>query len=356
MDAQELDKRRSAPRSRSVGAKRTTFVLALCVLLGLLGSLTLANAATPTILPHHPPGMTPVVTLRAALTPQPTPTTIKTPTTNKTPLPAPPAPIMPFPADVQQEIAVLQAHDRWLTHGNAAQPEVALTFDDGPNPYYTPRVLAVLQRYHVPATFFCVGYLVARYPQLVRQEQVAGYVVGDHSWSHPALPLLTPSQIRRQLSRTADTLQYVLGVRPTFFRPPYGIYDAQVLVQANRLGLTVVMWNDDPRDWSQPGTKEIITQVLYQAGNGSIILLHDGGGNRSQTVAALPTIITSLRQRGFTFVTLEELVQHLHGKRATSPTPPKVPAIIVLFACSLLAWAWRRETLIIGVRGGAPAI
>lgn len=342
MSVQKLDKRRPAPHSRSVDGKRTTFVLALCMLLGLIGSLMLVDAATRTMRtlpPHHHPALMPVITLRA------TPTPPSTPTTTKTPLPRPPAPIMPFPVDVQQEISVLQAHDRWLIRGNAAQPEVALTFDDGPNPYYTPRVLAVLQRYHVPATFFCVGYLVARYPQLVRQEQIAGHVIGDHSWSHPALPLLTPSRIRWQLSHTADMLQYVLGVRPTFFRPPYGIYDAQVLAQANHLGFTIVMWNDDPRDWSQPGTESIIAQVLYQAGNGSIILMHDGGGNRSQTVAALPTIIASLRQRGFTFVTLEQLVRHLHGKRATSPMPPKVPAIIALPACSILTWAWRRASL-----------
>jgi peptidoglycan/xylan/chitin deacetylase (PgdA/CDA1 family) len=147
--------------------------------------------------------------------------------------------------------------------------------------------------------------------------------VGDHSWSHPQLPLLTPSQILWQMRSTADTIQRVIKVRPTFFRPPYGEYDSQVLTQANRLGLTTVLWNDDPRDWSLPGTTGIISWILSQASNGSIILLHDGGGNRWQTVAALPTLIEGLQREGFTLVTLQQMVDEVHGTH-TRPRPPLI--------------------------------
>jgi peptidoglycan/xylan/chitin deacetylase (PgdA/CDA1 family) len=252
-----------------------------------------------------------------------------------------PAPITPFPAELQQEIAVLQAHHRLLFHGAPTRREIALTFDDGPNPFYTPAVLAILKRYRVQATFFCLGILVARYPQLVQQEHAAGHVVGDHSWSHPQLPLLTPSQILWQIRTAADTIQQVIEVRPTFFRPPYGDYDSQVLTQANRLGLTIVLWNDDPRDWSWPGTTGIISGVLTQAGNGSIILLHDGGGDRSQTVAALPTIIESLQRQGFRLVTLQQMVDEVHATLSRLRPSLKPPRSIALISAALLVLAWR---------------
>lgn len=339
MGDQDLDNRRPSLRSRRVGVKRPLLILVLSVLLGLFSSMALAGASTWGIPHHHSPVLTVVATRKPTPSPSPPPP----PTTTPTPLPASPTPITPFPAGLQQEIAMLQAHHRFLFHGALTRREIALTFDDGPNPFYTPAVLAVLKRYRVQATFFCLGTLVARYPQLVQQEHAAGHVVGDHSWSHPQLPLLTPSQILWQMRSTADTIQQVIKVRPRFFRPPYGDYDSQVLTQANRLGLTTVLWNDDPRDWSWPGTTGIISWVLTQAGNGSIILLHDGGGDRSQTVAALPTIIESLQREGFTLVTLQQMMDEVHGT-LTRPRPPlKPPRDISLISSALLALAWRCE-------------
>jgi peptidoglycan/xylan/chitin deacetylase (PgdA/CDA1 family) len=203
------------------------------------------------------------------------------------------------------------AQESILSRGSPSLPEIALTFDDGPNPYYTLQILAILKQFGIKATFFCIGRQVALFPKIVKQEYSNGNVIGDHTWSHPFLPSLSPVQIYSQMAMTSDILQKTIGVRPKFFRPPYGSLDSTVLVEANELKLTTTLWSDDPRDWSLPGTAAIISRVLSVAGNGTIILMHDGGGNRAETVAALPTIIETLLKRGFHFVTLPQLLSDL---------------------------------------------
>jgi peptidoglycan-N-acetylglucosamine deacetylase len=281
-----------------------------------LALITVACAQTPHTLP-------PASIVRPAESATAVPTAPPTPLPTPTPVPTltPPPPATPFPSELQQEIAVLQARDRLFYQGNPGLREIALTFDDGPHAYYTPQILAILRHYRINATFFCVGYLVIRHLDLVQQEYAAGHVVGNHSWSHPYLPSLASSKILWQLAKASEIIQKATGRWPTFFRPPYGAYNAKVLTQANRLGLTIVMWKVDPEDWSMPGSNAIISRVLSRASSGSIILLHDGGGNRSQTVQALPIIIESLLRRGFTFVTLQQMVDHLHKKMHQSTTP-----------------------------------
>lgn len=183
---------------------------------------------------------------------------------------------------------------------------VALTFDDGPQPVFTPQVLDVLQRYDVPATFFCIGSQVQEYPEIVRQTFEEGNVVGNHTWSHPDLTTLSPDVIRWQLSSTSAIIQQTTGVVPTFFRPPYGATNTMVRSIAAQLGLVQTGWTIDTDDWQRPGVPIIVSTVLSEVRPGSIILMHDGGGDRSQTVQALPQIIQGLQQRGFTFTTLSE--------------------------------------------------
>ena len=184
----------------------------------------------------------------------------------------------------------------------SASPVIALTFDDGPNPAFTPQVLAVLQRYRVRATFFCIGQHVQSYPYLLRQEYGTGEVIGNHSWSHPNLTVLSSNEMWQQLRSTSLAIQRAIGVSPTLFRPPYGATNARVRAIAAQLGLSQIMWTIDTHDWQQPGVRAIVNAVLTHARNGSIVLMHDGGGNRSQTVQALPQIILGLRQRGFTYI------------------------------------------------------
>jgi|GEM_PF-876578 len=261
-----------------------------------------ATTPTPHILVHAntattiPPTLTSVAITPTPTLPTPTPTPFPD-ACNGTPLPASNVPLqIPF------------------TNGRQDFPEVALTFDDGPNPPYTSQILATLQNYHVHATFFTVGWQIEAYPALEQQESNEGHLVENHSWSHANFTTLTATSMNWQLATTNDAVHKNTHIWPTLFRPPYGAYNQTVLNTAKNLNLTTVTWDADSTDWTRPGTSTIISRVLSRTKNGSIILMHDGGGDRSQTVAALPTIIEQLRQRGFCLVTVQQLLDDLYPK------------------------------------------
>lgn len=190
---------------------------------------------------------------------------------------------------------------------------VALTFDDGPDPTWTPQILAVLRQYGVPGTFFDIGMNAEANPALVRQEIASGDVVANHTYSH--LDLTQIPQWRASLEIRAGNwvLQGITGREPTLFRSPYGaqeLTDAQSAAHqdlATTLGMQPVGWNVDPMDWARPGVDQIVAAATSSPADSQIILLHDGGGDRSQTVAALPRIIEALRARGYLFVTPDQL-------------------------------------------------
>lgn len=184
----------------------------------------------------------------------------------------------------------------------SASRVIALTFDDGPNPAFTPQILRVLRQYGARATFFCIGQQAQRYPYLLQQMYRAGEVIGDHTWSHPNLTALPSDAVRQQLRSTSLVIQRTTRMPPNIFRPPYGATNARVRAIAAQLGLRQIMWTIDTRDWQRPGVRAIVDAVLTNARNGSIVLMHDGGGDRSQTVQALPQIIIGLQRRGFTYV------------------------------------------------------
>jgi peptidoglycan/xylan/chitin deacetylase (PgdA/CDA1 family) len=182
----------------------------------------------------------------------------------------------------------------------------ALTFDDGPSPY-SLQVLDVLRTYHVPATFFLVGVHVLEFPSVLRTEVADGNVLGNHTYDHVDLRLLSSSLARAELAQTQAVIRTATGVVPQWFRPPYDGVDARVVQLAASEGLYTVVWSVDPRDWTRPGAQAIIRGVLNDTRPGSVILLHDGGGDRSETVAALSVIVPTLLSRGYRFVTLDEL-------------------------------------------------
>jgi peptidoglycan/xylan/chitin deacetylase (PgdA/CDA1 family) len=221
---------------------------------------------------------------------------------------------------------IVKPIDYPVFYGNTRLPEIALTFDDGPNPVYTPQVLAVLQAYNIKATFFDVGYLVKEYPNIVRQEFLQGHSIGNHSWSHPELTRFSATGILSQLVSTSDAIQSVTGSRPTIFRPPYGLFNRIVFAQALQQNLSTTLWNNEARDWTTPGVNVIVRRILNLARYGGIILLHDGGGFRAQTVAALPIIITALKQRGFTFVTIPQLLYDMATPHTLLYHQPQVRA------------------------------
>ncbi len=218
-----------------------------------------------------------------------------------------PTAIPSTPLPTKTSASSIPAFNFPISSGNTSLPEIALTFDDGPNPTYTPQILTILQEFGIKATFFDIGYLVKDYPALVQQEYSEGHIVGEHSWSHPDLTHLSVSNVRSQLAVASDAIQSAIGIRPTFFRPPYGAVNLTVMQQAKALNLSIIVWNDDPQDWSLPGVHVIIQRAVDEARNGTIILMHDGGGNRTQTIAALPTIISTLQARGYHFVTIQQL-------------------------------------------------
>lgn len=203
----------------------------------------------------------------------------------------------------------LVALGRCLNHGARERLDVALTFDDGPLPPYTGQVLDVLERYGVPATFFCVGLNAAGFPDEIARMREQGHGIGNHTWSHPFLPELSRPQLVEQIQRTGAAIADASGaVDPALFRPPYGSRTPEVTAWLGQLPSTVVLWDVEPFDWAMPGADTIARIVLDNTRPGSVILLHDGGGDRSQTVAALPAIIEGLQARGYRFVLVDDLV------------------------------------------------
>lgn len=187
---------------------------------------------------------------------------------------------------------------------------IALTFDDGPWPRYTKEVLQVLASRNVKATFFMIGREVQQRPELVREVHNAGHVIGNHSWDHARKPRNPADEI----VRTDAAIKKAIGVESTLFRPPYGQMKNGMATHAMRKGQCVVIWSADSSDWKRATAGSIAERILQQARPGGIALFHDGGGARGSTVAALPRIIDTLRDRGYRFVTIPQLLALRHTK------------------------------------------
>ncbi len=185
----------------------------------------------------------------------------------------------------------------------AGQRVVSLTFDDGPGPF-TPQMLSVLERDQVPATFFEVGEEVARYPQYSRMAAAAGYPVENHTWSHPDLSTIPASSVASQIDTTQAVIRAATGTTPRCVRPPYDAWNATALSVIASRGLATMSYSVDPKDYTLSGVQAIADRVVGAAFPGAVIDMHDGGGDRSQTVAALPQIITRLRAMGYGFVSV----------------------------------------------------
>lgn len=191
---------------------------------------------------------------------------------------------------------------------------MALTFDDGPWPVYTEKILAILKREHVHATFFMIGRNVAAHPELARRVVAEGHAIGNHTWNHPSRPRGAGAEI----TRTDAALKQAVGFTPNLFRPPYGMLHNGLATFAKQQGKAVLIWSSDSRDWDHASAGSIYATVMRQSGPGGIILMHDGGGNRAATAAALPDVIASLRARGYKFATIPELLAMRTASRPPS--------------------------------------
>jgi peptidoglycan/xylan/chitin deacetylase (PgdA/CDA1 family) len=188
-----------------------------------------------------------------------------------------------------------------VTNGPRDRPVVALTFDDGPSEY-TPGFLRVLREKGVHGTFFEIGQEMPGREEVMRQILADGNELGDHTMNHVEFPGYD------QIAGAAARIRAYTHFEPCLFRPPGGAVDAGVIATAGGLGMRTVNWDVDPRDWSLPGTGAIYSQIVGHARDGSIVLMHDGGGPRGETLAALPRVIDTLRARGFRFATVSELL------------------------------------------------
>ncbi len=199
------------------------------------------------------------------------------------------------------------AYTPYVRMAGTQHREIALTFDDGPGPY-TPAVLSILERTHTPATFFEVGEEDRYFASSTAQIIAHGYPIGDHTETHAPMSQLTRRDQQSQLLRETAAIGDEGAPFPRMFRPPYGLWDQTTLSVLKRDRMLMVLWSVDTDDWQRPGADAIVDAALTGAKPGAIILMHDAGGDRSETVAALPRIIRTLRRRGYRLVTVPRLL------------------------------------------------
>ncbi|MFD3873346.1 polysaccharide deacetylase family protein [Streptomyces sp. NPDC058623] len=176
---------------------------------------------------------------------------------------------------------------------------MALTFDDGPDPRYTPAILDTLARYQVRATFFVCGEVATDNRDLLRRMVTEGHVIGNHTWTHPLIPKLGRPALLSEIGRTSEVVQQTIGEAPQWFRAPYGAWNRAAFEIGADLGMEPLAWTLDTLDWKEPGTSAIVSRVQAGAGPGVIVLNHDAGGNRAQSVQALATYLPQLLARGY---------------------------------------------------------
>lgn len=192
--------------------------------------------------------------------------------------------------------------------GGTAKPRVALTFDDGPHPRYTPEILDILKEYGVSATFFAVGSNAENYPQLIARIREEGHELGNHTHNHFHVAKLSREQLCGDIESAQQVLERLGGSKIRFFRPPEGVCTEDVKSYCEQKGMTIVLWSVDTRDWAHTPVWEICENVKSNVKDGSIILMHDFIGKNSPTPAALRHILPMLQELDYEFVTVSELL------------------------------------------------
>ncbi|OZM56274.1 chitooligosaccharide deacetylase [Lottiidibacillus patelloidae] len=188
---------------------------------------------------------------------------------------------------------------------------LALTFDDGPSPTFTPKILDILKKHNVKATFFSVGSRMENSPDIVKRQVQEGHEIANHTFTHPSFHRLSTKAMKEELINAENTITKLTGKSTKYFRPPGGFYNEKIINTANGLGFTVIMWSwhMDSFDWRYPGVSYMVRRMLKNATNGDIILFHDFGGDRTQTIQTLQQVLPALKERGYTFITISELLQ-----------------------------------------------
>jgi peptidoglycan/xylan/chitin deacetylase (PgdA/CDA1 family) len=304
---------RAEPVRRRVARRRRRRRIATVVLLAVIAAAAVIVAARPgSLTGHHP---------LASVVPVPrgprAPVKPARATARRAPRSAP-RPAHPHSGPPTAGVDALLRRSGYVRLAGARTREVALTFDDGPGPY-TPRILRTLERLHTPATFFAIGHSVSLYPGDVAREARDGFAVGDHTESHAFLSRFGAAFQKTQLQMAAQAVHRAGAPYPRLFRPPYGAFNRTTLGLLKAMRLAMVLWSVDTSDYARPGVERIVFTALSGARPGAVILMHDGGGDRSETAAALPRIIAALRRRGYHLVTVPQLL-------VDDPPPAHQPA------------------------------
>jgi peptidoglycan-N-acetylglucosamine deacetylase len=212
-----------------------------------------------------------------------------------------------------------QWYGRTFTSGIPGSKQIALTYDDGPNDPHTLRLLDVLAKHNVRATFFMIGRYVQQRPEIARAVAQAGHIIGNHTFTHPLLTVKSSANTRAELVDCQKALQDAVGEHSNLFRPPFGGRRPATLNIARDLGLQTIMWNVTGYDWNAPPATQIEKKVAQQARGGDVILLHDGGhrgmgADRSQTVLATENLIRQYIEQGYEFVTVADISRQVSGE------------------------------------------
>ncbi len=202
-----------------------------------------------------------------------------------------------------------------IKKGNANEKLIALTFDDGPDEDFSPQILDILDKYNAKATFFVVGQKVGWHPEIVKRAYESGHEIGNHTFSHINVGKRSEYEILSEIDKTQKAVKDVIGKEPVLFRPPYRAISRSMFEIIKSKNMKVVLWSDlDPRDWSNPGTYNIVKIIEEKADSGSIVLLHDYNtvrNKKSQTIQALEKIIPEMQKRGYKFVTVSEITKDI---------------------------------------------
>ena len=186
---------------------------------------------------------------------------------------------------------------------------VALTFDDGPHPKYTEEILNLLEQYDAKGTFFIVGQHAEKYPEVILRMYEDGHELANHTYTHPYTRSV--AKIEEEIEQTNDVIFSITGFSPYLFRPVEGNYTDEIVEAVVEDGFKIVMWSwhQDTEDWKNPGVNTIVSKVLNGMRQGDVVLFHDGGGNRQQTVQALEKILPELQKQGYKFITISEMIE-----------------------------------------------
>jgi len=207
---------------------------------------------------------------------------------------------------------------------NVDGPYIAMTFDDGPSPETTPRLLDILKQRNIKATFFMIGQNAERNPAIVKRILAEGHEIGNHSWTHPQLSKLSDDRVTEEINKTQNAIKDASGYTPVLMRPPYGAITARQKDWIEKqFGLNVIIWSVDPFDWKRPGASVIEERILAGARPGAIVLSHD---IHKQTVDAMPATLDALAAKGFKFVTVSQLIAMNKPKSSPTPGPQSHPS------------------------------